>query len=362
MNSPLGGGRGRHVERHGPQRNAEIAEKARFAFMDMKVFVTGATGFIGASLVRLLLEEGYAVRALVRPDSDRRNLDGLDIELFPGDLRNRGHLEKGLAGCDTLYHAAADYRLWARRPSDMYETNVGGTRNMLEAALACGLSRIVYTSTVGTLGNPGDGAPGNEATPVALADMVGHYKKSKFLAEREAESFVERGLPLVIVNPSTPVGALDIKPTPTGKIIIDFLNRRMPAYLDTGLNIIDVEDCAQGHLLAARHGRVGEKYILGNENLTLRAIFAMLEQITGLPAPKVRLPYTPILLAAYVNEACSYLTGREPLIPLAGVQMAKKFMYFESDKAVRELGLPQRPVIDALRKAVDWFRANGYVK
>jgi dihydroflavonol-4-reductase len=326
----------------------------------MKVFVTGATGFIGASLVRELLGEGCSIRALVRPGSDRRNLAGLDLELWDGDLRDRSSLERGLAGCDTLYHAAADYRLWTRRPADMYETNVGGTRNILEAALRQGVSRVVYTSSVGTLGNPGNGEPGSETTPVTLADMVGHYKKSKFLAEREAEGFLTRGLPLVIVNPSTPVGALDVKPTPTGKIIVDFLNRRMPAYLDTGLNIIDVADCARGHILAARHGRIGEKYILGNENLTLRDIFAMLAEITGAPAPKMRLPYTPILIAAYLNEAISRATGREPLIPLAGVQMARKFMYFDSSKAVRELGLPQSPVRDALCKAVEWFRANGY--
>jgi dihydroflavonol-4-reductase len=328
----------------------------------MKVFVTGATGFIGASLVRVLLEEGYTVKALVRPDSDHRNLAGLDIELCVGDLRDRTSLDKGLADCDTLYHAAADYRLWTRKPADMYEINVGGTRNVMEAALRRGLSRIVYTSSVGTLGNPGNGVSGTETTPVTLADMVGHYKKSKYLAEREAESFLQRGMPLVIVNPSTPVGALDIKPTPTGRIIVDFLNRRMPAYLDTGLNIIDVEDCARGHLLAARHGRIGEKYILGSENLTLRRIFTILEEITGLPAPKVRLPYTPILIAAHVNEAISRVTGREPLIPLAGVQMARKFMFFDSAKAVRELGLATGPVDDALRKAVVWFRANGYVR
>jgi dihydroflavonol-4-reductase len=328
----------------------------------MKVFITGATGFIGASLTRVLLGEGYAIKALVRPGTDLRNLEGLDIELCRGDLRDRESLDKGLAGCDTLYHAAADYRLWTRKPKEMYDINVGGTRNILAAALARGVSRVVYTSSVGTLGNPGDGTPGDETTPVTLADMVGDYKKSKFLAEREAEQFVARGLPLVIVNPSTPVGPLDIKPTPTGKIIVDFLNRKMPAYLDTGLNIIDVEDCARGHLLAARCGRTGEKYILGNQNLTLRGIFAMMEEVTGLPAPKVRLPYTPILVAAYLNEACSYLTGKEPLIPLAGVQMARKFMFFDSAKAVRELGLPQRPVIDALRRAVEWFRSNGYAK
>ena len=328
----------------------------------MKVFVTGATGFIGASLVRELLKDGCAVRVLARPASDRRNLDGLDVEICEGDLCDPQSLARGLKGCDVLYHAAADYRLWTRTPSVMYDINVEGTRNILEAALEAGVSKAVYTSSVGTLGNPGNGTPGDEATPVTLADMVGHYKKSKFLAERAAESFVQRGLPLVIVNPSTPVGKLDIKPTPTGTIIVDFLNRKMPAYLDTGLNIIDVEDCARGHILAAQRGRIGEKYILGNENLTLQRIFALLEQIAGLPAPKVRLPYYPILLAAYVNEALSACTGKEPLIPLAGVQMARKFMFFNSSKAVRELGLPQRPVSEALVKAVDWFRSMGYAR
>ncbi|MDA8428208.1 MAG: NAD-dependent epimerase/dehydratase family protein [Geobacteraceae bacterium] len=328
----------------------------------MKVFVTGATGFIGASLVRELLKDGCAVKVLARPASDRRNLDGLDVEICEGDLCDQQSLVKGLKGCDVLYHAAADYRLWTRNPSVMYDINVGGTRNILDAALKAGVSKAVYTSSVGTLGNPGNGDPGNEATPVTLADMVGHYKKSKFLAERAAESFIPQGLPLVIVNPSTPVGKLDIKPTPTGKIIVDFLNRKMPAYLDTGLNIIDVEDCARGHILAAQRGRVGEKYILGNENLTLKRIFAMLEKIAGLPSPKVRLPYYPILLAAYVNEALAACTGKEPLIPLAGVQMARKFMFFNSSKAVRELGLPQRPVSESLTKAVEWFRSMGYAR
>ena len=328
----------------------------------MKVFVTGATGFIGASLVRELLKEGCRVRVLARPGSDRRNLHGLDVELCEGDLCRPESLAGGIKGCEVVYHAAADYRLWTRTPATMYAANVEGTRAILEAALRHGVSRVVYTSSVGTLGNPGDGTPGTESTAVAFGDMVGHYKKSKFLAEREAEKFLARGLPLVIVNPSTPVGPLDVKPTPTGKIIVDFLNRKMPAYLDTGLNIIDVEDCARGHILAARHGRVGEKYVLGHENLTLRQIFAMLGKITGLPAPKVRLPYTPILMAAYVNEALSRVTGREPLIPLAGVQMAKKFMYFDSSKAVKELGLNQRPAAEALRRAVEWFRAHGYAR
>jgi dihydroflavonol-4-reductase len=326
----------------------------------MKAFVTGATGFIGASIARQLLIKGHSVRVLARPDSDRKNLRGLDVEVSEGDLRDRSSLERGLRGCDLLFHTAADYRLWTSDAASMYDSNVGGTRNILEAALAEGISRVVYTSSVGTLGNPGDGTPGTEATPVSFAEMVGHYKKSKFLAEREAESLVPRGLPLVIVNPSTPVGPLDVKPTPTGKIIVDFLNRKMPAYLDTGLNLIDVEDCARGHLLAAEHGEIGGKYILGNANLTLREIFALLEEITGLPAPRVRLPYAPILAAAYVNEGISRLTGKAPLIPLAGVQMARKFMYFDSRKAVRELGLPQRPLKEALARAVEWFRENGY--
>lgn len=326
----------------------------------MKTFVTGATGFIGASIVRELLRDDREVRALVRKGSDTSNLAGLDVELWRGDLRDRAGLKQGLQGCDVLYHAAADYRLWTRDPAEMYRINVDGTTAILEAALENGISRVVYTSSVGTLGNPGDGTPGGEDTPVSFADMVGHYKKSKFLAERQAEKFVERGLPLTIVNPSTPVGPLDIKPTPTGRIIVDFLNRRMPAYLDTGLNIIAVEDCARGHILAEQNGQVGRKYILGNSNLTLREIFAMLAEITGLPAPKIRLPYTPILLAAYVNEGISRLTGREPLIPLAGVQMAAKFMYFDSSRAIRELGLPQTPVHDALQRAVGWFRQNGY--
>jgi len=329
----------------------------------MKTFITGATGFIGASIVRELLKDGRReVRALVRKGSDTSNLTGLDVEWWQGDLLDPAGLGQGLKGCDVLYHAAADYRLWTRDPAEMYRINVDGTVAILEAALNNGLSRVVYTSSVGTLGNPGDGTPGSEETPVSLADMVGHYKKSKFLAEREAEKFIGRGLPLVIVNPSTPVGPLDIKPTPTGKIIVDFLNRKMPAYLDTGLNIIAVEDCARGHILAELKGAIGQKYILGNTSLTLREIFAILAEITGLPAPRVRLPYTPILLAAYLNEGLSRITGREPLIPLAGVQMAAKFMYFDSSRAVRDLGLPQTPVAEALQRAVEWFRQNGYVE
>jgi dihydroflavonol-4-reductase len=327
-----------------------------------KAFVTGATGFIGASIVRELLKDGCQVRALARPGSDRRNLEGLDIEIWEGDLSDRGSLIKGLTGCQTLFHAAADYRLWTRSPAAMYEVNVGGTRTVLAAALAAGIEKVVYTSSVGTLGNPGDGTPGNERTPVDFSQMVGDYKKSKFLAERAAEEFLAKGLPLVIVNPSTPVGPRDIKPTPTGKIIVDYLNHRMPAYLDTGLNLLDVETCARGHILAAQKGRIGEKYILGNENLTLAAIFGMLSQITGLKAPLVKLPYLPILWAAYANQALSSLTGKEPLIPLAGVQMAAKFMFFDSSKAVTELGLPLTPVKESLERAVSWFRSHDYAR
>ena len=326
----------------------------------MKTFITGATGFIGASIVRELLKDGREVRALVREGSDTSNLAGLDLELWKGDLRDKDSLMNGLQGCDVLYHAAADYRLRTRTPEDMYRINVEGTAAILDAALKNGLSRVVYTSSVGTLGNPGNGIAGTETTPVSLSDMVGHYKKSKFLAEREADKFIARGLPIVIVNPSTPVGPLDIKPTPTGKIIVDFLKQKMPAYLDTGLNLIAVEDCARGHVLAEQRGTAGAKYILGNTNLTLCAIFELLEKVTGLPAPRFKLPYTPILLAAYINEGLSRITGREPLIPLAGVQMAAKFMYFDSSRAVRELGLPQTSIKDALQRAVEWFRENGY--
>ncbi|MBJ6727689.1 hopanoid-associated sugar epimerase [Geomesophilobacter sediminis] len=328
----------------------------------MKAFVTGATGFIGASIVRELIKDGVEVRALVRPGSDRTNLAGLDVELFEGDLTDRDHLARGLKGCATLYHAAADYRLWTRSPATMYDVNVGGTRNILNAALTAGTEKVVYTSSVGTLGNPGDGTPGTESSPVGFEDMVGDYKKSKFLAERAAEEFIPRGLPLVIVNPSTPVGPRDVKPTPTGKIIVDFLNRKMPAYLDTGLNLIDVEVCARGHILAAQKGKIGEKYILGNENLTLAQIFKLLSELTGLKAPGVKLPYYPILFAAYANEAISACTGKEPMIPLAGVQMAAKFMFFDPQKAIRELGLPVRPVRESLEQAVGWFRSHGYAR
>jgi dihydroflavonol-4-reductase len=328
----------------------------------VKALVTGATGFIGSHIVRELLKNGASVRALVRKGSDRKNLAGMDAEIVEGDILDRDSLSSALKTCDTLFHAAADYRLWTRDPAAMYAANIGGTENVLEAALSAGVGKVVYTSSVGTLGNRGDGTPGDEDTPVNFSDMVGDYKKSKFLAERKAESFLSRGLQLVIVNPSTPVGPFDIKPTPTGKIIVDFLSRRMPAYLETGLNLIAVEECARGHILAAEKGRTGEKYVLGNENLMLAEIFGMLSGISGVPAPKFCLPYPPVLAAAWLNEAVSAVTGREPMIPLAGVRMAKKLMFFSSKKANIELGFETTSVCNALERSVEWFRVNGYIR
>lgn len=324
-------------------------------------FVTGATGFIGSHVALHLLQKGWRVRALKRPGSPAPNLEKATIEWCPGDIRYLEQLRSAMAGCESVFHVAADYRLWARNPEEIYETNVTGTINVLQAALLNGVDRVVYTSSVGTLGLRADGKPANEATPVRLEEMVGHYKKSKFLAEREAERFLAQGLPLVMVHPSTPIGPGDHKPTPTGKIIVDFLNRRMPAYLNTGLNLIHVSDVADGHLLAMERGRVGKKYILGNRNLTLNEIFSLLEKVSGVPAPRFRLPYRPILFLGYVFHTVSRITGREPLIPYEGVKMARKFMFFDASKAVRELGLPQTPVEAALAEAVTWFRDHGYV-
>ena len=328
----------------------------------MKTLVTGATGFLGAHIVRQLLQDGAEVRVLVRKGADQRNLAGLDVDITEGDLLDRGSLTRAVTGCDRLFHAAADYRLWAHKPAEMYATNVEGTRNILQAAADAGLAKVVYTSTVGTLGNRGDGTPGDEETPVSLADMVGDYKKSKYLAEQVALDFAQRGLPLVIVNPSTPVGPLDIKPTPTGKLIVDFISGRMPAYLDTGLNIVSAAECARGHLLAAQHGRVGARYILGGEDLHLSRLLALLAEIASVPAPRWRLPYQPILLAAHINGWLAAITGKEPLIPPAGVQMAKKLMFFSSKRANMELGYVTSPAYHPLKLAVEWFRTNGYLK
>ncbi|HEV8674822.1 MAG TPA: hopanoid-associated sugar epimerase [Methylomirabilota bacterium] len=329
--------------------------------MTTRALVTGGTGFIGANLVRELVADGASVRVLVRPSSDRRALAGLPVEPVVGDLLEPASLGPALTGVAVLYHVAADYRLWAPDPSLLYRVNVEGTRALLAAAEEAGVGRIVYTSSVGTLGIPADG-PGCEATPVTLADMVGDYKRSKFLAEREAEAAAARGLPVVIVNPSAPVGPWDWKPTPTGKMLVDYLRRRMFAYLDTGLNVVHVRDVARGHILAAERGRVGERYVLGHAagNLGLRHIFERLAPYTGIPAPRWRLPYDAALAIAGVLEGVSRVTGREPLASRTAVRMAAKRMFFDPAKAIRELGLPQTPVDLALQEAVDWFWAHGY--
>jgi dihydroflavonol-4-reductase len=324
-------------------------------------FVTGATGFIGSHVALHLLQRGWRVRALRRPNAFSPFVDWADIDWCSGDIRNFEQTLSVMSGCDAVFHVAADYRLWARKPEEIYSTNVAGTVNVLQAALLNRVERVVYTSSVGALGLRPDGEAADEATPVDLKDMVGHYKKSKFLAEREVERFLDQGLPVVMVHPSTPVGPGDHKPTPTGKIIVDFLNRRMPAFLDTGLNLVHVDDVAEGHLLALERGRVGEKYILGNVNLTLAEIFGLLEKVSGIPAPRYRLPYYPILFLGAAFQAVSKITGREPLIPYEGVKMARRFMFFDASKARRELGLPQTPVEVALSAAVAWFRDHGYV-
>ena len=327
----------------------------------MTALVTGATGFVGANIVRALLDAGETVRVLVRRESSTRNMDGLPVDIAYGDLRDAASLRAALDGCHTLYHAAAHYSLWTPHVDEVYAINVDGTVNILQAALACGLDRVVYTSSVATLAASPDGTPVDETRPLMLEAAVGHYKRSKILAEQQAMRLCEQGLPLVIVHPSTPVGPWDVKPTPTGQIVVDFLRGRMPAYLDTGLNLIDVRDVAQGHVLAARHGKIGERYILGHCNLSLRAILQQLAEVSGLRAPRFRMPYGVALAAGYVSEGLAALMRRPPAVPLVGVRLARYPMYFTAQKAVRELGLPQSPIQEALRCAVQWFRAYGYV-
>jgi dihydroflavonol-4-reductase len=327
----------------------------------MDVLVTGATGFVGANVARLLIAEGHRVRVLARPASSLKALDGCAVDVVRGDILDPARVADAIRGCGQVFHVAADYRLWAKDPGEIYRNNVDGTRVVLEACARGGTERVVYTSSVGTLGlPPRDGAIGAEATPVRLDAMIGPYKRSKFLAERVAEEYAARGLPVVIVNPTNPIGAWEVRPTPTGQIVLDYLLRRMVATLDTGLNLIHVSDVARGHLLAAQRGRVGEKYILGCENHSLTDIFEMLERITGIPAPRVRLPHAFIYCVAVISEGMARATGRPPRVPLTGVRMARKHMYFSADKAVRELGLPQTSVEQALRDAVDWFVTHGY--
>jgi dihydroflavonol-4-reductase len=321
------------------------------------VLVTGATGFVGWHVARRLLETGEAVRVLVRDPGRLRELE--EVQVVVGDLRDAESLRRAVAGCGVVYHVAADYRLWARRPEEMYRSNVEGTRNLLAAAEQAGVERVVYTSTVGCIGVP-EGGVGNERTPVSLGDMVGHYKRSKFLAERAALEFAARGLPVVIVNPTAPVGDHDFKPTPTGKTIVDYLRGRMRAYLDTGLNLVDVRDVAEGHRLACERGKPGERYILGCRNLTLQQIFGRLEAISGVPAPRREIPYAVAYAAGVLTTGWALLAGGEPLAPLDGVRMARKKMFVSHDKAAEELGYAPGSVDGALARAVDWFRANGY--
>ncbi|MCD5408595.1 NAD-dependent epimerase/dehydratase family protein [Candidatus Bipolaricaulota bacterium] len=325
----------------------------------MRAFVTGGTGFIGANVVRALLARGLKVRALVRPGADLRNLEGLDIELAQGDVRDASSVRRAMEGCELVFHVAALYSFWVRPRSLIYEVNVDGTRNVLQAALELGAERVVYTSSVAALGLREDGRPADEDTPVDPKVIVGDYKKSKYLAQQVALAYAKKGLPVVIVNPTFPVGPYDIKPTPTGQVIRDFLDRRMPAYLETGMNVVAAADVAEGHLLAAERGRSGEKYILGGENLTMRELLETLAEITGLPAPKVRLPYWPILALSYLNAGICRLTGGTPRMTPDTVWMSRHYMFFSPRKAVEELGLPQTPAREALARAVDWFRTKG---
>jgi dihydroflavonol-4-reductase len=321
--------------------------------------VTGANGFLGAHVVRALVARGTQVRALVRQGADRRALAGVDCEFVTGDLRDLASIESAVRGCGEVYHVAADYRLWVIDEAPMYAANVEGTRNLLEASRRAGVAKIVHTSTVGALGIAADGI-GREDTPVALGHMIGPYKRSKFLAEQLAREAARDGLPVVIVNPSTPIGALDYKPTPTGRIIVEFLNRRMPAYVETGLNLACVEDVAQGHLLAAERGRIGEKYILGSENLTLEGMLQRLAAISGVPAPRVRIPYAVAFGFALGAEAVARtITRRAPRASLTEVRMARKKMFFDSSRARCELGYAPRPIGEGLARAVEFFRGIG---
>lgn len=327
----------------------------------MKAFLTGATGFVGGNLARALLEKGFTIKALVRPASLRANVESLPMELIEGDLLNRDLLVRSMRGCQVLFHCAAHYSLWMKDAAALYRDNVDGTRTVLEAAREARVERAVYTSSVAAIGVPPAGEVGTEETRTTVDELVSDYKKSKFLAEIEASRVVASGLPVVIVNPSTPIGPYDVKPTPTGKIVVDFLKRKIPFYVHTGLNLIDVRDVAVGHLLALEKGRTGERYILGNENMTLKAMLDLLGEITGLPAPRHAIPYVVPLTAALMDEVVLHrLFGKAPDISLFSVMMSRKPMYYDSSKAVRDLGLPQSPIRGALRTAVEWFRDHRY--
>jgi dihydroflavonol-4-reductase len=324
-------------------------------------FVTGATGFLGSHVARVLQEQGASLRLLVRPSSDLRNVADLNAERVTGDLRDVATFEKALAGCDALFHVAADYRLWVKDPEQMYRSNVEGTRGLIEAARKQGVRRIVYTSSVATMGFSSNGTVASEDSPVSLAEMIGPYKRSKFMAEQVAFEAARAGVDVVVVNPTTTIGERDLKPTPTGRIVVDFLKRKFPAYVDTGLNLVDATECARGHVQALEKGRAGERYILGGENLTLKQILDRLAAITGLPSPKVKLPYFFALAAGVVDETVTgRILGKEPRATIDAVRMGRKKMFITSAKAERELGWRSSPVDGALQRSVEWFRNNGY--
>jgi dihydroflavonol-4-reductase len=328
----------------------------------MLAFVTGATGFVGSHVARALAEHGSELRLLVRASSDPRNIAELRANRAIGDLRDPASIEKAMAGCDVVFHVAADYRLWVREPDEMYRANVEGTRAVLQAARKNGVRRVVYTSSVATMGFTSNGHPADEDSPVSLDRMIGPYKRSKFMAEQLALEAGRSGMDVVVVNPTTPVGERDIKPTPTGRIVVDFLKKKFPAYVDTGLNLVDVWECARGHVAALEKGRSGERYILGGENLTLKQILDKLAAITGLPSPKVKVPYVMALATGVVDEVVTgRMLGREPRATIDAVRMGRKKMFVSSAKAERELGWNPMPVENALRRAVEWFRANTYV-
>src|SRR5580693_743198 len=328
----------------------------------MLAFVTGATGFVGSHVAGVLAEQGADLRLLVRSSSDPRNIEGLRADRVTGDLRDPVSIEKAMTGCDVVFHVAADYRLWVRDPEQMYRANVEGTRAVQAAARKNHVRRVVYTSSVATMGFTSNGHPANEDSPVSLAGMIGHYKRSKFMAEEVALDAGRGGIDVVVVNPSTPVGERDVKPTPTGRIVVDFLKKKFPAYVDTGLNLVDVTECARGHIAALEKGRSGERYILGGENLTLKQILDKLAAITGLPSPKVKLPYFFAFAAAAVDETITgRILHREPRATIDAVRMGRKKMFASSAKSERDLGWKLIPAENALRRAVEWFRNNGYV-
>ena len=327
----------------------------------MKALVTGATGFVGAAVARRLLASGHEVRVLVRPRSDRRNLQGLAVDIVEGDLTDAQSVENVARGCQAVFHVAADYRLWVKDPRVMYATNVDGTRAVLQAATRSGVDRIVYTSSVATLGYGADGIPADEDTPSTLDDMIGHYKRSKFLAEGVVREMAAAGAPVVIVNPSTPVGPGDVKPTPTGRLIRDAINGRVPAYVDTGLNVVHVDDVAAGHLLAYEKGIIGRRYVLGGTDMTLREILTELALVSGRRPPRWRLSHRAVLPIAYIAEGWAHVSGREPLATVDGVRLSAKPMYFSSARAVRELGYAPGDARAALKAAAEWFRRGAGV-